>query len=146
MLWIDYVYAVAIAICALCSFRVSRWRIGIADRTAFVLTCSAAAAALLTWFTHDFERWIFAWAAIDVGVYVALIRPGMTRREVMILMLMIPGWVFYVMDPAWRGLGTTVVVIVQTMLAIPLAQIRGRIGHIPPLPDVIGEIFKKVAP
>jgi hypothetical protein len=92
--------------------------------TAYALLASVAVCLALQNAEAPFDPVL--WMAIDVVVMLAIVRPGMTRADWLVMILFAPAWVGYLLPPDPRYLIGTLVVIVQFLAIFPTKRVLSR--------------------
>lgn len=62
------------------------------------------------------------WVVVDLVVILIVIRPEMTRRDLVILALFAPIWALYLLRPEWWAQAVILTVVVQMLLTFPAGQ------------------------
>lgn len=87
------------------------------DWTAIALFLANGCAWLIDLFGIPFETW--AWVSLDVFTAWMIMRPGIGKREVVILALFLPCWAAYLLEEPWRYMAATMCVTVQMFIVTP---------------------------
>lgn len=104
------------------------------DRTALALFLANGCAYLVDAFGVPFGIW--AWASLDVVTAWMIMRPGIGRREIVIVSLFLPCWAAYLLDEPWRYMVATGLVTLQMFIVTPLGWLRDRARTAPPPQDL----------
>lgn len=124
LLWL----AVAAAVSgALWGFRLrSPWQSVKRNRAPLALLASLALCVLVLEPLGMPFDWVL-WVGIDLAVIAALLRHPVSdtpTRDIVILSLFVPAWVFYSMEPPVRFQGGLAVVITQLLLTFPAEDLQ----------------------
>ena len=108
MIWLAAVPALFAALCG--------------DRAALCLLASILITVGAEWLSVPFHPLL--WACLDLLVAMAIVRPGMAKRDAVIVALFLPAWIAYLAPDPWRYWIPGGVVILQFLLTGPAINFR----------------------
>lgn len=109
------------------------------DRAALALCLASTVAVAIEHFGITFDTW--SWVALDVATAWMIIRPGMGKRDILIVALFAPCWAAYLLNEPWRYMAATGIVVVQLMVTTPHYRTVIRRARAVDMRDIFGEFM-----
>lgn len=96
------------------------------NRTAYALLASIAVCLVMEHYAVPFN--FVLWVLIDLVVVLVIIRPALSRTDVIVLALFIPAWVAYLLPEYPRFAISFSVVVAQLALTFPVEPLRRKLA------------------